>query len=118
MAGPILISTLSEAHPAQLYAAGAVLAVGLVPAVAGISGRPPVVLAKAATGPRVLIGIFVIAYVLYVGLETSVGGWMTSYLESVGLGSLVAATLTSGFWMAVALGRLLIALVPARCPSP
>lgn len=42
---------------------------------------------------------------------------MTSDLESVGQRSVVAATLTSGFWLAVALGRLLVALVPPRVPE-
>jgi fucose permease len=63
-----------------------------------------------------LIGIVLVAYVLYVGTELGVGGWMTSHLESVGLRVLDAASLTSGFWLAMALGRLLAALIPERVP--
>jgi fucose permease len=43
---------------------------------------------------------------------------MTSHLESVGLLSLDAASFTSGFWLAIALGRLLAALIPDRVPAP
>ena len=65
-----------------------------------------------------MVGIFLVAYIFYVGTETAVGGWMTSHLESVGLRSLDAASLTSGFWLAAAVGRLLAALIPDRIPSP
>ena len=42
---------------------------------------------------------------------------MTSHLESIGVRSGTAATLTSGFWLALAVGRLLITLVPASVPE-
>jgi fucose permease len=58
-----------------------------------------------------------IGFALYVGMEAGIGGWMPSQLESVGLQSVAAATLTSGFWLALAAGRLLAALVPARVPE-
>jgi FHS family glucose/mannose:H+ symporter-like MFS transporter len=117
VAGPILIAAFSDKHFALLYASGAVVAVGLLPAVAGISGRLPFTPRKPAGRPSRLVGAFVIAYVLYVAVETGVGGWMTSDLESVGQRSVVAATLTSGFWAAIALGRLAVALVPSRVPE-
>ena len=61
--------------------------------------------------------IFVAAFVLYVGVENGTGGWMTSHLESVGLRSRDAAAYTSGFWLALVTGRLLITLVPSRVPE-
>jgi fucose permease len=42
---------------------------------------------------------------------------MPSHLESIGLQSLAAATLTSGFWLALAVGRLLAGFLPARVPE-
>lgn len=42
---------------------------------------------------------------------------MTSHLESVGLHSNQAAAVTSGFWLAVMTGRLLITLVPTAVPE-
>jgi fucose permease len=72
-----------------------------------------------AAAPRrgsVLVIIFLVGFIFYVGVETGVGGWMPSHLESVGLRSLEAASITSGFWLALAIGRLLGALVPDRVP--
>ena len=116
VAGPLLISRLGQNHLAVLYGAAALLAVALIPAVAGISGRLPVT-PRGATRPRgggVLVLIFLVAFVFYVGTETGVGGWMTSHLESSGFGSVDAASLTSGFWLAMAVGRVLAALIPER----
>jgi fucose permease len=55
--------------------------------------------------------------VLYVGAETGVGGWMPSHLEQLGYSAAAAATLTSGFWCALAVGRLLVAPVATRAPA-
>lgn len=114
VAGPILISRFGADHLSILYAGTAVLAVALVPAAAGISGRLPVLARTGGGWPGPLVGIFLAAYVFYVGLEIGVGGWMTSHLESVGLLSLDAASFTSGFWLAIAIGRVLAALIPDR----
>jgi FHS family glucose/mannose:H+ symporter-like MFS transporter len=114
VAGPILVSRLGQEHLSLLYAAAAALAVVLIPAVAGIKGRLPVAPRNYLPGGGVLVGIFVVAFVFYVGLETGVGGWMTSHLESVGRRSLEAASLTSGFWLAMAVGRVLATLIPDR----
>ena len=120
VAGPILISTFGAGHLALLYAVAAVLALSLVPAALGISGRLPVAhseASKPAGRPGLLVALFVVAFALYVGSEAGVGGWMTSHLEWVGLGAVAAAALTSGFWSAMAVGRLLVALVPPRVPE-
>jgi FHS family glucose/mannose:H+ symporter-like MFS transporter len=125
VAGPILISRLSQDHLTALYGSAAALAVGLIPAAAGIQGRLPVAPRNsnhggdARAGARrggILVAIFLVAFVFYVGVETGVGGWMPSHLESVGLRSLEAASVTSGFWLALAIGRLLAALIPDRVP--
>jgi len=125
VAGPILISRLSQDHLTALYGAAAALAAVLLPAVVGVRGRLPYVsqrsVSHAATRPRsrrldTLVVIFLVAFILYVGVETGVGGWMTSHLESVGFRSLDAASITSGFWLAFAIGRLLAALIPDRVP--
>src|SRR4029077_12825515 len=112
VAGPILISRFGADHLAMLFIGAAVLAIALVPAAAGIEGRLPVVARTGGGWPGLLVGIFLVAYVFYVGLEIGVGGWMTSHLESVGLLSLDAASFTSGFWLAIAVGRILAALIP------
>lgn len=42
---------------------------------------------------------------------------MTSHLESTGLHEGQAATFTSGFWLALVTGRVLMTLMPARVPE-
>ena len=117
IAGPILVSTVGRTHLGFFYGGAAALAVLLVPLVAQVSGRLPF-MAGRSTGKSIgLLAIFMVAFALYVGLETGIGGWMPSHLESLGLQSLTAATLTSGFWLALATGRLLAALVPAEMPE-
>src|SRR4029450_13822628 len=48
------------------------------------------------------------------GPGARVGGLMPTPLERIGYGSAAAASLTSGFWCALAIGRLLVAPVPFR----
>jgi len=114
---PILVAAYAQTYLALLYAGAAVVAVLLLPATRGISGRLPVS-SVAARRPGPLVGIFVCAFVLYVSVEAGTGGWMTSYLEAIGVQSDDAAKLTSGFWLALAAGRLLITLVPPKVPEP
>jgi len=117
VAGPILVSTVGRAHLDFFYGGAAALAVLLLPLVAQMSGRLPFMAGRSAGRSIGLLAIFMIAFALYVGLETGIGGWMPSHLESVGQQSLTAATLTSGFWLALAAGRLLAAFVPAEMPE-
>jgi MFS transporter, FHS family, glucose/mannose:H+ symporter len=115
--GPILVTVLGEHHFTLLYVGGAVLAIALIPETLRIPGRLPVALRATAGRPNALILIFVLAFTLYVGTEAGVGGWAPSHLESIGLGSASAAALTSGFWLALGLGRLIVALLPSRIPE-
>ncbi len=117
VAGPILVSTVGRTHLALFYGGAAAVAFALWPLVAGISGRLPFTPSRLARRSGVLLVIFMSAFALYVGIETSIGGWMPSHLESIGLPSLSAATLTSGFWLALAAGRLGATLMPARVPE-
>lgn len=117
VAGPLLVSTLGRSHLSLLYGSAAAVAVGVLPLVAGISGRLPFTEQRPPARSSAVVGIFMIAFALYVGIETGTGGWMPSHLESIGLQSLTAATLTSGFWLALAVGRLLAGFLPARVPE-
>jgi fucose permease len=117
VAGPVLVSTVGRVHLSLLYGGAAAVAVGVLPLVAGISGRLPFTAQRAPVRSSALVGIFMIAFALYVGIETGTGGWMPSHLESIGFQSLAAATLTSGFWLALAVGRLLAGFLPARVPE-
>jgi FHS family Na+ dependent glucose MFS transporter 1 len=65
-----------------------------------IQGIPPI--------QSKLVALVAIFFFLYVGAEASFGGWIATYAKILGLGNAVtAAYLTSAFWGALALGRLL-----------
>jgi MFS transporter, FHS family, glucose/mannose:H+ symporter len=117
VAGPILVSTIGRTHLALLYGGAAAVAIALWPLVSGVSGRLPFMPSRTAGSSVFLLAIFMFAFALYVGMEAGIGGWMPSHLESIGVQSVAAATLTSGFWLALAVGRLLAALVPAHVPE-
>ena len=114
--GPILVAAFAAGHFSVLYVAGALFWVAVIPGATGIRGRLPVTAGSPAR-PGILVGIFIVAFVLYVAVENGTGGWMTSHLESTGVASTLAATVTSGFWLALVTGRLLITLVPPRVPE-
>src|SRR5207253_10252012 len=116
-ASRVLESRVSRDHLSLRYAVAAVVALAVIPGAAGISGRLPV--APSTRGrPPAIVWIFVSAFVVYTATETGTGGWMTSHLESAGLASASAATLTSGFWLALVAGRLLFTLVPDSVTPP
>ncbi len=118
VAAPILVSAFGDRHLAVLYSAAGAMALGLIIPSRRIRGRLPV---AARAQPRrafsPLLAMFALAYVFYVGTEIGIGGWMPSHLEALGLGSGRAAAVTSGFWLAVAVGRLLVATIPDRVPQ-
>jgi fucose permease len=123
VAGPILISHFAADHLSMLFAGAALLAVALIPAAAGIAWLATLTPGDSRASSWVFAaslagGVVLAAYAFYGGLETGVGGWMTSHRESVGVLSLDAATFTSGFWLAIAIGRVLAALIPDRVPPP
>jgi fucose permease len=62
-----------------------------------------------------LLGLLVLFFVLNVGGEMSFGGWIYTYAVKAGLSSETAAAyLTSAFWGALTLGRLLSVPLAAR----
>lgn len=65
--------------------------------------------------PPLRVAGFAVLFFLYVGTETSFGGWIYSYVLRQGLGAEAAASgLTSAFWMAITLGRLAAIPISAR----
>jgi fucose permease len=61
-----------------------------------------------------VIAVFVVLYVLHVGIEAGVGGWEPTHLETVGYGAGVAATATSVYWLMMTVGRFLVAPLALR----
>lgn len=62
-----------------------------------------------------LVALIAVFFFLYVGAEASFGGWIATYAKTTGMGTAVtAAYLTSAFWGAMTLGRLLAVPLAAR----
>jgi FHS family glucose/mannose:H+ symporter-like MFS transporter len=112
VAGPVLVATFAQQHLSQLFLFAAGAALLLIPSSVGISGRLPVAVGTPGRPDR-LVAVFICAFVLYVAIETGAGGWMASHLAATGLSTQNAARVTSGFFLALATGRLLM-LVPNR----
>lgn len=117
VAGPLLVAAFAVDHFSALYIGGAVAALVLMAGAGGIAGRLPVGAGRPGR-PELLVLIFVAAFACYVGVESGTGGWMASHLESVGVSSKGAAAYTSGFFLALMAGRLLMTLAPPRIPEP
>ena len=77
------------------------------------SDAPPV--ARTRRSSALLVVLIASFFFLYVGSETSFGGWIATYAKVAGLGdATTAAYLTSVFWGALTLGRLLSIPLAAR----
>ncbi|HEX9013818.1 MAG TPA: MFS transporter [Anaerolineaceae bacterium] len=62
-----------------------------------------------------LLGLFMVFFCLIVGVESSYGGWVYTYSRAVNLATdVTAAYLTSAFWGALTLGRLLAIPIATR----
>jgi FHS family Na+ dependent glucose MFS transporter 1 len=74
----------------------------------------------AASGERLngrLVALIVLFFFVYTGAEVAFGGWIYSYAVGLRVGShAVAAYLTSAFWGALTIGRLLAVPVALRLP--
>ena len=116
VAGPVLVVVFARDHFSLFFLAAAAVALALIPGAVGILGRLPTA-SGSPSRPGLLVFVFIVAFTLYVGVETGTGGWMPSHLESAGLRSQEAATATSGFFLAIVTGRLLMTLMPARVPE-
>jgi MFS transporter, FHS family, glucose/mannose:H+ symporter len=106
---PLLIAAAASRYP-PLYFGGAVIALLAMIGFRGIRGSLSVATgsSEVATG-LLLIAIFALAFSLYVGIEIGVSGWMATDLYGHGYSLAQAAGITSGFWLALALGRFLLA---------
>ena len=57
---------------------------------------------------------FIVAYVLYVAIETSSSGWMATELHGVGYSQSVGSLVTAGFWTS---GGISVAVVSRKTPG-
>jgi FHS family Na+ dependent glucose MFS transporter 1 len=61
-----------------------------------------------------LVGLIVLFFFFYTGIEAGMGGWTFTYATSLGMPEEMAAYLNSAFWGALTLGRLLSIPLAAR----
>lgn len=110
---PLVIIGLNPNNFRYLFAGIAVIALVLSTLNGGVHAPPlrteplqfEITSMKAQRRPILLT--FVVAYVLYVALETSASGWMATQLHGVGYSESSGSLVTAGFWSGVAIGRLL-----------
>ncbi|HEX7473973.1 MAG TPA: MFS transporter [Candidatus Limnocylindrales bacterium] len=122
VAGPLLVATVAPGGIGPLYLGCAVFAAVLIVPLRRVRGDGTPSDGKGAsavgrTGGRgvvLTVGLFAIAYALYVGVESGVGGWEPSHLAALGLSAAAASSATSAFWLGLTAGRFLIAPVALR----
>jgi MFS transporter, FHS family, glucose/mannose:H+ symporter len=61
---------------------------------------------RRAGRPSWVVVLVALAFLLYVGCEASVAGWIPAHLVALGYRSRLATAVTSGFWAAMVVGRL------------
>ena len=61
---------------------------------------------RRAGRPSWVVVLVALAFLLYVGCEAGVAGWIPSHLVALGYPSRLATAVTSGFWAAMVVGRL------------
>jgi len=109
--GPLLVIAMHPKHFAMLFVIIGV--VGLVvstlnrgvhaPALGGEVNQRQI--SRRKTERRPILLTFVLAYVLYVAVETSASGWMATQLHGIGFSESLGSLVTAGFWAALAIGR-------------
>lgn len=71
--------------------------------------------AATQSSQAMLVGLIALFFCLYVGIEASFGGWIATYAVALGLApEATAGYLTSAFWVALTLGRLLSVPIATR----
>jgi fucose permease len=63
---------------------------------------------------RSILATFILAYVLYVATETTAAGWIAPHLHRIGYSASIGSIVTAGFWLGLALGRVLAGPVGRR----
>jgi FHS family glucose/mannose:H+ symporter-like MFS transporter len=110
---PLIIIALSPHNFPILFGGLCVLALLLSTANRGVHAPPlhteprqfEITAMKAQRRP--ILFTFIVAYVFYVAIETGSSGWMATEIHGVGYSQSVGSLVTAGFWMGLAVGRLM-----------
>lgn len=109
--GPLLVIALHPKNFSTLFAIVGV--VGLIvstlnrgvhaPALRGEANQRHISMRKAERRPILIT--FVVAYVLYVSVESSSSGWIATQIHGIGYSQSAGSLVTAGFWAGLAIGR-------------
>jgi FHS family glucose/mannose:H+ symporter-like MFS transporter len=101
------------------FCAGALLAVVAMALTRDLPATAPAPPERGRDGPPPgLVGGFVALLLLYVGVESGVGGFEATSLRAAGTGAAAAASWTAGYWAAITTGRLLAIPLALRLAAP
>jgi FHS family glucose/mannose:H+ symporter-like MFS transporter len=118
--GPLLVVLVRPHNFRLLYVA---IAVAIVVLTFGNRGliAPPLTsehrrsdLAVNREQRRSILATFIVAYILYVATETTTAGWIAPHLHRIGYSASIGSVVTAGFWLGLALGRVLAGPVGRR----
>jgi MFS transporter, FHS family, glucose/mannose:H+ symporter len=120
VAGPFVVSALKAGTLTYGFAAAAVLACVLAAGQRGLRAAPvrgPDKPLPASANRRSLkltsehgtLTRLALVYLCYVAAETGTAGWIVAHLGALGYSARLATTVTSGFWLAMTIGRLCMA---------
>ncbi|MEU0009016.1 MFS transporter [Streptomyces sp. NPDC006314] len=123
IAGPALIGWFGADNYPVIFVGSGVVCLLILLTLGGVAARvpgPDTETAAVAASPRVLpiIAAFIGVYVLHVAIETGVGGWEPTHLETVGFAAATAATATSAYWAAMTIGRFVVVPLSLRFSAP
>jgi FHS family glucose/mannose:H+ symporter-like MFS transporter len=111
--GPFLVIALHPHNYAILFGAMAIIAVLLSLNNRGLIA-PPLRVEEhhhlevmGREQRRAILWTFIVAYVLYVACESSASGWIASHLNRVGYTASIGSLITAGFWLGLAVGRVM-----------
>jgi fucose permease len=110
--GPLLIIALRPRNFPLLFGGVAVAALLLstlnqglhAPPLRAESNQRELSMLKSQRRPILLT--FIVAYILYVAVESSSSGWIASQIHRVGYSASIASLITAGFWCGLTLGRV------------
>lgn len=111
--GPLLVVLVRPHNYHVLYVA---IAIGVIVLTLGNRGliAPPLSvehrrsdLVVNRTKRRSILGTFIVAYVFYVATETTTAGWIATNLHRIGYSASLGSVITAGFWLGLAIGRVL-----------
>jgi FHS family glucose/mannose:H+ symporter-like MFS transporter len=118
--GPLLIVLVRPHNYRLLYVAIAISVVILTQGNRGLIAPPLSVEHRRSdhvinrAQRRAILATFITAYIFYVATETTTAGWIAPHLHRVGYSASLGSVDTAGFWLGLAIGRILAGPIGRR----